>query len=143
MSYRYLEDIAIADAAFEAWGQTPEEMIVSAWDATLHVMVGNLDAIADRELRSFRAADTEMDMLLYKVLQELVFYKDAERLLLRIRTFHLEQFEGVWSAEVEAAGETIDPVRHHLIVDVKAVTLHRLRVRQVAGVWSATVVVDV
>lgn len=143
MSYRYLEDIAIADAAFRAWGRTPEEMILSSWDATLHVMVGNLDAIADCERRSFRASDAEMDMLLYRVLQELVFYKDAERLLLRIRALYLEQLEGIWCAEVETAGETIDPARHHLRVDVKAVTLHRLRVRHVAGVWSATVVVDV
>jgi SHS2 domain-containing protein len=143
MPYRYLEDIAIADIAFEAWGETPEEMMTAAWDATLHVMVRNCDAVADRERRKFRVADAEMDMLLFQALQELVYFKDAENLLLRIRKILLERREGVWTADVETAGETIDPAKHDLAVDVKAVTLYRFRVWQFDGAWRATVVVDV
>ena len=40
-------------------------------------------------------------------------------------------------------GEGIDRQRHPLLVDVKAVTLHRFRVALEDGAWRATVVLDV
>ncbi len=84
MPYRYLEDIATADVAFEAWGDTLEEMFVAAADATMNVMVSDLDTIARVEYRTLQATAEELDMLLFELLQELIFYKDAERLLLRV-----------------------------------------------------------
>jgi SHS2 domain-containing protein len=143
MPYRYLDDIAIADSAFEAWGETVEEMIAAASDATLNVMVGNLESIAFRESRRREFEDTQIDMLLFQVLQEIVFFKDAERLLLRIRTIQLHARGNIWNATVDFQGESIDPERHDLIVDVKAVTLHRLLVEKRGHRWTATVVVDI
>jgi SHS2 domain-containing protein len=143
MPYRYLEDIAIADAAFEAWGGSMEEMLIAASEATLNVMVSDLSAIRLRQFRHFRVLDTEIDMLLFQLLQELIYYKDAEQLLLLVRTVRVEQDEAGWAAYVEAAGEPIDPQRHDLVVDIKAVTLHNLNVRQTLERWTATVTVDV
>lgn len=143
MPYRYLEDIAIADSAFEAWGKTVEEMITAASDATLNIMVGDLESISFRESRLRQFEDTQIDMLLFQVLQEIVFFKDAERLLLRVRNVHLHEEGSLWNAAIEFQGELIDPERHDLIVDVKAVTLHRLQVERRDDCWAATVVVDV
>ena len=143
MPYRYLEDIAPADAAFEAWGQTLEEMIAAAAEATLHIMVGNPETIRSRDHRSFQVSDTEIDLLLLQVLQELIYFKDAEQLLLRVQAVRLERCTDTWTATIAADGESIAPRRHQLIVDVKAVTLHRLQVLQTGGGWRATVVVDV
>jgi SHS2 domain-containing protein len=143
MPYRYLDNIAIADAAFEAWGGSLENMLIAASDATLNIMVGDLAAIRPREFRHFRVLDPEIDMLLFQLLQEIVYYKDAEQLLLRIRTVRVEQSEHGWAAYIEAAGEQIDPQRHDLVVDIKAITLHNLSVRQTSEGWTATVTVDV
>lgn len=143
MPYRYLENIAIADVAFEAWGETLEELFMAASDATVRSMVGDLDSIMARERRQFQAVDTQIDMLLFQVLQELLYFKDAEKLLLRVQGVRITHDEEGWSAAVEAAGEQINPERHDLIVDVKAVTLHRFRVEQTNHGWSATVVLDV
>ncbi len=84
MPYRYREDIATADIAFEAWGKTLEEMFIAAADATMNVMVGDLDSIADRERRMIEVRSDEIDMLLFELLQELIFFKDADMLLLRM-----------------------------------------------------------
>ncbi len=143
MPYHYLEDVALADAAFEAWGETLEEMLVSAADATLNIMVANLDAVRPHVYRHFRAQEAQVDMLLFQLLQELIYYKDAERLLLRIKTLQIEESESGWTAFAEAAGERIDPERHDLIVDVKAVTFYRFKVERSHRGWNATVVVDV
>ena len=143
MPYRYLEDIAIADAAFEAWGGSVEEMLITAASATLNIMVGDLSAIRLREYRHLRIEDPQLDMLLFQFLQELVYYKDAEQLLLLAQNVRVEENEKGWTAWFEVAGEPIDPQRHDLIVDIKAVTLHRLSVKKTAEGWSATVIVDV
>ena len=43
MPYTYLEEIAIADIAFRATGKTEEEVFAAAADATVNVMVEDLD----------------------------------------------------------------------------------------------------
>jgi SHS2 domain-containing protein len=143
MPYRYLEDIAIADAAFEAWGNTLEETMVSAADATVNIMVRDLSSIRERQYRHLKCADTHIDMLLFQLLQDLIYYKDAEQLLLRMRTVRVHQEKTWWTAYAELAGEPIDPERHDLIVDIKAITLHRLDVKQTEMGWTAQVVVDI
>jgi SHS2 domain-containing protein len=141
--YRYLEDIATADVAFEAWGDTAEEMLIAAADATMNVMVAELDTIADRERRAIHVQAEAMDMLLFELLQELIYYKDAERLLLRVPSVHVQHRADRLELSAEAYGEELDPDTHELVVDVKAVTLHRFRVEQTASGWKATVILDI
>jgi SHS2 domain-containing protein len=143
MPYRYLPDIAIADVAFEAWAETLEELFLAAADATMNVMVSDLAAIVEHETRVLAAADEEADMLLFQLLQELIFYKDAERLLLRVRRVGIRQDASGYALQADAWGEEIDPLRHDLVVDVKAVTLHRFRLAQTERGWEATVILDI
>jgi len=143
MPYRYLEDAAITDAAFEAWGGSLEEMLMSASDATMNIMIGDLSSIRPMQYRHLRIKENQIDMLLFQLLQELIYYKDAEQLLLLVRSIRVEQHDTDWSAFVEVAGETIDRERHDLIVDIKAVTLHNFSAVQTAQGWKTTVTVDV
>jgi SHS2 domain-containing protein len=143
MPYRYLPDIAIADVAFEAWADTLEGLFLAAADATMNVMVADLATIVEHETRTLAVADDEADMLLFQLLQELIFYKDAERLLLRVQKIEIRQDESGYALQAEARGEEIDPSRHDLVVDVKAVTLHRFHLTQTARGWEATVILDV
>ena len=138
-----MEDIATADVAFEAWGDTPEEMFVCAGDATMNVMVDALDAIAPREIRGIDLSSDALDMLLFELLQELIYYKDAEELLLRLQSLRIEEGEGSYRLLAEARGEKIDRERHPLNVDVKAVTLHRFAVEKTPAGWRAAVILDI
>ena len=143
-SYRYLENIATADVAFEAWGATKEETFLAAADATLNTMVEDLGTVAPRECRVFSLVAESPDLLLLELLQELVYHKDAGRLLLRVRDLRIEETgSGRVRLHAEAVGETIDPGRHALLADVKAVTLHRLVVERTPDGWRAVVVLDV
>jgi SHS2 domain-containing protein len=138
-----LEDIATADIAFEAWGKTLDEMFIAAADATMNVMVEDLSSIADFERRMIEVSAEEVDMLLFEMLQELIFFKDADMLLLRLPAITIEEKTDQLILTGEARGEKIDPSRHELIVDVKAVTLHRLEVAQKENLWKGTVVLDI
>ena len=143
MPYKYRDDLTKSDVAFEAWGGTLEELIEAAGDATLNVMVEDLSSISPAETRTIQVEEESPELLLFQLLQELIYYKDAEELLLRYRKAQVEEKGGKLLAIAEAAGERIDPERHALIVDVKAVTLHRFKVVEENGIWRATVVLDV
>jgi len=141
--YRFREDVAIADVAFEAWGATLEELFVAAADATTNTMAENLGAIEDQQRRPIRLEEESADLLLFRLLEELVYFKDAEGLLLRVPAVRIRRRDGAFVLEAEARGETLDPLRHRLQADVKAVTLHLLRVERTARGWEAFVVLDV
>lgn len=143
MPYRYLENIATADIAFEAWGQTLEETFVAAADATMNVMVEELDSITPIQRRIIDVSAEEIDMLLFETLQELIFYKDADTLLLRVTAVRIRKEDDTFFLTGDAYGEEIDPARHELTVDVKAVTLHRFALRQTSEGWHATVILDI
>ncbi|MFA6471247.1 MAG: archease [Candidatus Latescibacterota bacterium] len=143
MPYRYLDTIATADAAFEASGETPEELFASCADALMNVMVENPDSIGAVKSLDISLDEESLEMLLFGFLEELVYYKDAEQLLLRVKKITVLPGGDRNILTAVLSGETIDPQKHHLLVDVKAVTLHRFRVTKSSGMWKATVVLDI
>ena len=143
MPYKFLDDIATADVAFEAWGATREELFAAGADALLHTMVHDPEAVERREETAVTVADAALDLLLFSFLQELVFLKDARLLLLHPEEMRITEKDGRFRLESVLRGERIDRKRHPLVVDVKAATLHRLRVACESGIWRAVVVLDV
>ncbi len=143
MPFRFNDEISTADVAFEAWGETREELFVSSAAALLHTMAELPEQVARLQTLTIRLEHEELDLLLLSFLQELIFYKDASRLLLHADSVRIEEREGCFTLEAVASGEQIDAARHRLLVDVKAVTLHRLQVVFRDGLWKAVVVLDV
>ena len=143
MPYRYLEEIGTADIAFEATGRDLPELFTAAADATMNVMIENLDAIEPRETRRIELKNDAIDMLLFDFLQELIFFKDAEQLLLRVREAKIDENDGQYSLKTTVVGEKLDPGRHEQRADVKAVTLHQFRVEKTDDQWKASVILDI
>ena len=143
MPYKFLEEIGIADIAFEATGRDLPELFKVAADATMNVMIDNLDAIEPRETRNIELSNEKIDMLLFDFLQELIYFKDAERLLLRTREVRIDERDQKCFLKAEATGESLDAARHHQRADVKAVTLHDFSVKKEDGGWKARVLLDI
>ncbi|PYJ72920.1 MAG: archease [Verrucomicrobia bacterium] len=143
MPFHYLEEVGTADIAFEATGRDLPELFTAAADATMNVMIDNLNAIEPRETRQIELSNEKIDMLLFDFLQELIYFKDAERLLLRIREVQIDEKEDAYSLNATAAGESLDPARHRQRADVKAVTLHNFQVERIDGGWKARVLLDI
>ena len=142
-TYRYLEDVAIADIAFEAIGKDLADVLLTACDATMNVMIEELDSIDPVERRELVLENEEPDMLLFDLLQELIYYKDAEQLLLRVENVKVKRRDGRYKAEASAAGERLNPEKHEQRADVKAVTLHQFSLGQTVDGWRAFVILDV
>ena len=143
MPFHYLEEIGTADIAFEATGSDLPELFRAAADATTNAMIDNIEAIHPRQTRQIKLSNVKLDMLLFDLLQELIFLKDAERLLLRIRNVEIDERNENYSVQATAEGEPLDAERHHQRADVKAVTLHDFSVEQTKDGWKARVLLDI
>ena len=143
MPYRFLEDAFTADVGFVASGQTLDACFTAAANATLEVMLANPEALHGRQHQTLHVESDALDLALLRFLEEFVFYKDAQQLLLRPTRVTVSQQDTQWIVDAETEGETLDPVRHQLSADVKAVTLHHLSVRRTNTGWEATVVLDI
>src|SRR5438132_10907072 len=143
MPYKFLEEIGSADIAFEASGRDLPALFVAAADATMNVMIDNLDAIELRETRQIELSNDQIDMLLFDFLQELIYFKDAKRLLLRACETQIDRKDEVYFLKSKVAGEQLDDTRHQQRADVKAVTLHGFSVEKHHGGWKATGVLDI
>jgi SHS2 domain-containing protein len=82
-------------------------------------------------------------MLLFDLLQELIYFKDAEQLLLRVRKARIAAVETEWTLTGEAHGERLDLTLHQQRTDVKAVTLHHFKLEKTDAGWTATVILDI
>lgn len=143
MPYRYLEDIATADIAFLATGETLEELFISAADALINVMIEDLETIEDSVSRTYAAENRDLELLLFDFLQEFLFYKDSTQLMLRVDTIKIAQEDDLYRLSATFRGEVLDALRHEQRVDVKAVTLHAFQIRHDSNGWSAKVILDI
>jgi SHS2 domain-containing protein len=143
MPYRFLEDTATADTAFEVWDSSIEELFTDAADAMLNVMILDIDNVTNEHQISFEAHDESLEMLLFNVLQELIFQKDTYHYLFRIKNCSirvigkLHYFSGVFS------GEHLNSLRHKMMVDVKAITLHHYFVKKENDLWRTQIILDI
>jgi len=143
MPFRYLDDIATADIAFMAQGASLEILFRSAAEATLGVMVDNIPALRSRVRRTVVLKADDVEFLLFNFLQEIIYFKDAEKLLLIPGPIMIQPCPECYHLEAVLEGEAIEPQKHRLIVDVKAVTMHLFRVTKTTQGWEAVVVLDI
>ena len=143
MPFRFLDDLATADVAFCAWDKTCEGLFLSAAEATLSVLMKDVEALCFHEAKPVCVRSPQRDLLLLKFLEEILFLKDAEGLLLRPDNIQMACVHGEHILQACLRGERIDPEKHQFLVDVKAVTLHHLKVEQTDTGWQATVVLDI
>jgi SHS2 domain-containing protein len=146
--FRFLEDVALADAAFDADGESPSELFTAAARAVIETMV-NPGTVSARVTHDVTLQAPDIETLLFDWLSQIVFLKDAKQLVVRDVTAVVAQTRpgdgrpGEWSLDATLTGEPIDQRRHELRADVKAVTKHLYQVRQEGGRWFARVVLDI
>lgn len=143
MPFDYLEDAVTSDVTFHAWGASLDELFAAGIEAVSQAMRVDLAAIAPRVRREADVAADALDLLLWRLLDEVVFLKDSAGLLLRAARVTVHPDPRPCRAQAVLVGERIDRDRHQLIADVKAVTLHGLRVERRGGVWQAFDTLDV
>lgn len=133
---------ATSDLSFTASGQSVSEIFHASAEALLAATVERPEAVLPTISRTLDLTDTDLELLLLRFLNELIYLRDAEGLLLRPR--HLEcRVDGRLELHAELAGEPLDPARHERACDVKAATAHGLALARKGDTWRASVTLDV
>jgi SHS2 domain-containing protein len=138
--YRYIDEIAPADQAFEAWGNTLEELFSSCAEATFEVMT-DLSKVEPRKSIPVGIVAETLDELLYLFLSEIIYLKDTKRSFYNRFDLRIEA-GNEFSLSGKLSGEKIDSEKHVLKTDVKAVTYHQFQVKKTKDGYYARVVLD-
>lgn len=141
MRYKFIEGLTVADVAFEAYGKTLGELFENAALATMEVMI-KLDTISGKIKKVIKLEDGNIENLLFRFLEELIFLKDADYMLFdKFKINIKENKKFVLKADIY--GEKIDIKRHELKVDVKAVTWHKFQIKKDKRGWKARIILDI
>ena len=140
MPFRFLDNVAIADVAFEARVRTLHALFESCARALTEVMVDRR-SVTPRNVEKITLTSDSTENLLYDFLTDLIIRKDVDSIL--FRDFRVSLDKSGTRLECLARGEVIDRKRHRLRNDVKAVTTHLFGIRRSAQGFSATVVLDI
>ncbi len=136
-SFRVLEHTA--DVGFEALGATRQEVFVNAARALQDLSV-DLASIAARDGVAINVEGENGAELLVNWLSQILFLLDAEGWV-----FHNFEISRLGEAALSAVarGEKFDRARHHVKLQVKAITYHQLKLEQTPWGWRAQVYVDI
>jgi SHS2 domain-containing protein len=139
-AYEFVEG-ATSDLAFVARGGSPEAVFTAAADALLAATLEQPEHLGEGERRRLALEEPTLDLLLLRWLNELVYLRDAEQLLLRCGRIAIGR-DGGFHLEAELSGDRVGP-RHRLLADVKAATAHGLWMGETRDGWEAKVTLDV
>ncbi len=141
--FRFLEDIVLADAAFEASGDTLEEAFEAATEAVIETMADPETVFSDwtHEVEIY---EEDVSSLLFEWLSHLVFLKDAHGVVFQKAPQEVwyDQEKKRWMVHGTIVGERIKPSSQALRSDIKAVTKHQYAFTENEGTWVARVVLD-
>jgi SHS2 domain-containing protein len=141
-TFRFLEEIALADVAFEAEGESVEEVFRGATQALLESMANPATVLGGWE-RAIERSDVDPSALLFDWLSDVVYWKDAAGVVFREAPLTLTREGDVWLLRAHLIGAPVDQQAQELHADVKGVTKHLYKLKQTGGCWKVRVVLDV
>ncbi len=143
MKFRFLEDVAIADVAFEAFGKTEKELFENCALALFEIIADTKKTQQKKRLE-VKLENESLEGLLYDWLSELVFLTDAKRLVFgQFRVKIKKQKKYLLNAEIFGEPKNSAQKRKILRTDVKAITKHMFYIKKEKGRFIARVVPDI
>ncbi len=135
--FKYLEDVAIADIAFEAYGKTLNEVFENSAYSFFDITC-NPKTIKPKIKKEIKLENKNEKDLLYNFLSELVFLKDKQLIFSKIKV-------NIKNGRLKAIlyGDKIDPEKQELRNDIKAITFHLFNLEKTKIGYKTTVVVDI
>lgn len=138
--FKMLDDIAIADAAFEVTSPTISILFKEAACAVTGIMV-NSKSLSSKITKKVSLKNNDISRLLYDWLDEIIYMKDAKSLLFKKFNVKVTK-KGEYLLDASLDGEKINRKRHELKNDIKAITMHMFEVRKKGKNWYCRVIVD-
>ena len=140
--FRFLEDVAIADIAFEAYGKDYSGLFENAANAIFELTV-DLKTLKPKIKKEVKLENSKIDLLLYDFLSEILYIKDADGLIFCRCKIDIKGKNGKYILDAAFEGDKINPKTQTLENDIKAITMHMFKVEKTKNGVKAVVVVDI
>ena len=144
--YEYFD--VTADIGFYAYGNSLEEAYENAGLAMFNVIT-DINKVKKEEMEEFEIVSEDLVSLLYDYLEELLFLQDTEFLFFSDFKVNIEKIVDSKSSNLEnykltcfACGEEIDWNVHSPKSEVKAITFHKMCVKEDNGVFKLRAILD-
>jgi SHS2 domain-containing protein len=134
-----------ADLAIRVWGETWEELVVQAIKGMISQIV-DIRNIRIREYSKLIINAENQEELLLKGLKETLFLVEKGRVFSSVEV-NVDKFSHLSKKMVQMTlilgGEEIDPQRHDICLEIKAVTRHGFGIRKEGPYWITQILFDV
>jgi|SRR3989344_318073 len=140
MKYKFLEHTA--DVMFEAYGKNLNALFANAALAVFEVQC-DLKKVGNKIKKKINLKNENAENLLFDFLEELIYLKDAKYILFGKFRVEIKKIRDNYILDALAYGEKINPEKHELKTDVKAVTLHEFFLKKTSKGWKCRVLLDI
>jgi len=142
MDYEIIDNITSADIAVAVTGENLNELFMKGGIALVSEMTDDPGKIMEKEIRSGSLSHHELDLLFFQFLNEILFYKDAEGVILKPINVEIESEGGVYICRYLFSGELINKSLCGFRVDIKGVSLHHLKIEKIVEGFKGVAVFD-
>ncbi|XRO77783.1 archease [Methanocaldococcus sp. 10A] len=129
-----------ADLGVIAKAKNLEEAFKEGAKGLYNIMV-DIDKVDKKEKIEFEITGEDLGELLYNFLNELLFYTDVEGLVFNDFDVKIEKND-IYRLKCTAYGEKINKEKHNIKEEVKAVTYHKMEIKQEDDGWNIRFIVD-
>jgi len=142
-TFHFLDDIATADLAFDAVGDSLEDLFQGATNALIEALA-DPQTVHSTWQQAIVRTDEDPAALLFDWLSDLVYWKDAAGVVFsKAHVALTHRPDEAWDLKGVLYGEPVNGSTQVLRADVKGVTKHLYRLVQERGRWTVRVVLDV
>ena len=131
-----------ADVLIRAYGSTLEEAFANAALAVFEVIT-DTSRVEPRKSVDVEIEAEDLEQLLYRWIDELIFYHDSEGLVFSRFEVKIVRENSSYKLTGRAWGEVFDPSRHEHRTVVKAMTYAQMEIGKVDNVNYVQFVVDI
>jgi SHS2 domain-containing protein len=128
-----------ADLGLRVQSPDLDTLFAEAGKCLFSAIAEDPSAVRPEVEQAIELSGTDREYLLFDWLRELLYRFDADHML--YRDFAVTVRPDGLTATIR--GEPLDPARHVLSHEVKAITYHELKVEQTPDGWLAEVIVDI
>lgn len=134
-----------ADMGLKVWAPSLDSLFSEAAIA-LTDSIFDLDLISQEFACEVELSSSELDLLMYDWLSEVLFLFDAEgKIFSKFEIIDIVQDEAEINLKAKMYGETYNPEKHQVKTYVKAITMHQLKIESSSnqGLSKATIYLDI
>ncbi|NOX57074.1 MAG: archease [Planctomycetes bacterium] len=128
-----------ADIGLRVRAEQLEQLFEEAGRGLMAALIDNPEDVQPIEGQTIRVEGRELDYLMVDWLSELLFLFEQEARVFAQFRVRIDE-KGLTAA---VRGERLDPDRHRVLQEIKAITYHNLKVEWQPGGWLAEIILDV